>query len=132
MKKNLMLFLLAPGVLSATVQAATQSGYQPATVVSVESRETPSNYYAGSNPSDAPLQSAGYFYDIAIQVGCTVYRTSYDTAFNYLPSVFATNHPIQVKLKKHIMHLSLPGDRDVRMSIDGRSGVKTATCVAKN
>jgi len=131
MKKNLMLFVLASGVLLASAHAATKQEYQSATVVSVESHETPSNY-AGSNPSDAPLQSEVYSYDIDIRMGCTVYRTRYDSAFDYLPSVFAANRPIEVNPHKRVMYVSLPRDREVRMAIGGRSGVKDTSCMARN
>jgi hypothetical protein len=130
MKKNLMSLVLASGVLLASAHAATKQEYQSATVVSVESHETPSDY-SGSNPSDAPLQSEVYSYDIGIRLGCTVYRTRYESAFDYLPSVFTPNHPIDVNPHKHVMYVSLPGDRAVRMAIGGRRGVKDTSCVAR-
>jgi hypothetical protein len=130
MKKNLMSLVFASGVLLASAHAATKQEYQSATVVSVESHETPSNY-AGSNPSDAPLQSEVYSYDIGIRLGCTVYRTRYESAFDYLPSVFAANHSVEVKPQKHVMYVSLPGDRAVRMAIGSRSGVKDTSCMAR-
>jgi hypothetical protein len=39
-----MSLVLASGVLSASAHATTKQEYQSATVVSVESHETPSNY----------------------------------------------------------------------------------------
>jgi hypothetical protein len=131
MKKNLMSLVLVSGALLASAQAATKQEYQSATVVSVESRETPSNY-AGSNPSDAPLQSGVYSYDISIRLGCTVYRTRYDSAFDYPPSVFAPNHPIEVNLHKRVMYVSLPGDREVRMGIGSRRSLKDASCMGSS
>lgn len=130
MKRNLMSLILASGVLLARAHAATKQEYQSATVVSVESHEIPSNY-AGSNPSDAPLQSEVYSYDIGIRLGCTIYRTRYDSAFDYLPSVFAANHPVEVKPQKRVMYASLPGGRTVRMAIGSRSGVKDTSCMAR-
>ena len=130
MKKNLVSLVLVSGVLLASAHAATKQEYQSATVVSVESHETPSNY-AGSNPSDAPLQSEVHSYDIGIRLGCTVYRTRYESAFDYLPSVFAVNHPIEVNPHKRVMYVSLPGDRAVRMPIGGRSAVKDTSCMAR-
>jgi hypothetical protein len=133
MKKSLMLFVFVSGVLLASMHATTKPGYQSATVVSVETHDTPSNSnYAGSNPSDAPLQSEVYSYDVGIRVGCTVYRTRYDSAFDYLPSVFAPNHPIEVSLRKRVIEVSLPGDRTVRMGIDGRRNVKDESCMVRN
>ena len=130
MRKTLMSLVLAYGVLLASAHAATKQEYQSATVVSVESHETPSNY-AGSNPSDALLQSDVYSYDIGIRLGCTVYRTRYESAFDYLPSVFAPNHPIEVNPHKRVMYVSLSGDRTIRMAIGSRSGDKDTSCVAR-
>jgi hypothetical protein len=118
MKNNWLLLAIVSGVLSTSLHAATEAGYQPATVVSVESHATPSNN-DGGDPSDAPLQSVVYSYDIGVRVGGTIYRTSYDAAFD-LPSAFAPNHPVQVNLKKHVMVVELPGDRPVEMAIEGR------------
>lgn len=106
--------------------------YQSGTVVSVESREAAPSNYVGSNPSDAPMQSEVYSYDIGIRVGCTVYRTEYDSVIDYLPAVFATNHPIQVNLRKHVMNVNIPGYREVRMPIDGHHRVNDQACTAGN
>jgi uncharacterized protein involved in exopolysaccharide biosynthesis len=131
MKKSFVLFAVISCVLLVSMHATTKPEYQPATVVSVESHETPSNY-AGSNPSDAPLQSEVYSYDIGIRLGCTVYRTRYDSAFDYLPSVFAPNHAVEVSLRKRVMEVSLPSDRVVRMGIHGRRNVKDESCMVRN
>jgi hypothetical protein len=89
------------------MHAATKAGYQAATVVSVENRVIPSNY-AGGDPSDTPLQSEVYSYDIGIRLGDTVYQTSYDSAFDDLPSVITTNHSVQVNLKRHVIYVNFP------------------------
>ncbi len=133
LKKSFTLLALVSGVLLASMHATTKAGYQTATVISVQSRETPPNLnYTGSNPSDAPLQAQVYSYDVGIRLGCTVYRTRYDSAFDYLPSVFAPNHSIEVNLGKRVIEVSLPGDRTVRMGIDSRHNVKDASCMERN
>ena len=126
-----MTLVLVSGALLTSGHTATKAGYQPGTVVGVESRAIPSSY-AGDNPSDAPFQPEVFSYDIAILVGGTVYRTSYDSAFDELPSVFATNHPVQVNLKKHVMYVELPGDRAVHLAIESRTGVKRVSGLANN
>jgi hypothetical protein len=88
MKNAFALFVIMSGVLITSGHAATKAGYQPATVVSVESRAIPSNYL-GDNPSDTPIQPQVYSYDIGILVGGTVYRARYDSAFDEPPSAFA-------------------------------------------
>ena len=131
MKTVLMLLVLASGVFSTSMHATTKQGYQQATVVRVESHETSSNY-AGSNPSDAPLQSVVYSYEIGIRQGCTMYRTRYDSAFDYVPAVFDLNHPIQVNVKRRVIHVNLPGDRELRMGIDSRRRIDDQSCPGRN
>jgi hypothetical protein len=124
MKKNFMLLVLVSGVLLESMHAATKTVDQTATVVSVESHEPqPNSNYAGSNSSDLALQSDIYHYEIAVRVGSTIYRTSYDSALDFLPSVFATNRLIQVNLRKHLMYVTLPDEDEFRLSIKSHSGV---------
>jgi hypothetical protein len=49
MKNSFALFVIVSGVLFTSMHAATKAGYQPATVVSVETRAIPSDY-AGADP----------------------------------------------------------------------------------
>jgi hypothetical protein len=133
MNKILTLAIFVGSMLAVNAFASLkQTDYQSGTVISVESREAPPSNYVGSNPSDAPMQSEVYSYDIGIRVGCTVYRTEYDSAIDYLPAVFTPNHPIQVSLRKHVMNVNIPGYREVRMPIDGHQGVKDPACTAGN
>jgi hypothetical protein len=131
MKNGFLLLAIVSGALLTSVHAATEAGYQPATVVSVESHAIPSNY-DGGDPSDAPLQPSVNSYDISIRLGGTVYRTSYDSAFDDLPSVFTPNRPVQVNLKGHAMFVEIPGDRAVEMAIESRAGVSSASHTARN
>jgi hypothetical protein len=131
MKNNLLLLAIVSGVLSTSLYAAANPGYQPATVVSVESHATPSNN-EGGDPSDAPLQSVVNSYDIGIRLGGTVYRASYDSAFEDMPSIFSPNHPVEVNLKGHVMYVKLPGDRAVEMPIESRAGENSASPAAGN
>jgi hypothetical protein len=126
-----MLFALLCGALSVCTQAATRRQYQSATVVRVYERETPSNS-VGENPSDAPLQAEVYSYDIGIRLNCTIYTVRYDSAIDYLPPVFAPNNTVEVNPQKHVLYLSLAGNREVRMGIGGRSLVKDASCAVNN
>ena len=98
MKTSATLFVLMSGVLSASMHGAAKTEDQPAIVVSVENHDPQSNSnYAG--PLDLPLQPQIYSYDMGIRVRSTLYRTSHASAFDYLPAVFATNHPIHVDLR---------------------------------
>jgi hypothetical protein len=122
MRSSVMLWVLVSGVLLASMHAAANTEPQPALVVGVESHDPQSNSnYTG--PLDRSLQPQIYSNDIDIRVGSTIYRTSYDSAFDDLPAVLATNHPIQVNLGNHAMHVTLPGDRTVRLAIESHSAL---------
>jgi hypothetical protein len=131
MRNTLLLFAIVSGTLVTSMNAATNAGYQPATVVSVANHATPSNH-DGGNSSDAPLRPVVNSYDIDIRLGGTVYRTSYDSAFDDLPSTFAPYQQVQVNLKKHVMYVQLPGDRAVEMAIESRTDDNGESSLAGN
>jgi hypothetical protein len=116
--------------MQADAKTNTQQGYETATVVSVDKYEVPSND-AGGTPTDAPLQSQDYAYNVGIRLNCNVYVGRYESATDYLPSVFAPNHEVDVRLQKHIMYVSLPdGDNVVKMGIVSHKRVKEQSCPA--
>ena len=122
----LAVFLIA---LNASARKSEKTGYQTATVVSVDKRAEQSNYIG--SPSDAPLMPEEYSYDIKIKLQCDQYIGRYESATDYLPSVFKPNQNIDVRLDKHIMYVSLPfSDREVKMGIVGHSHMRTETCSA--
>ena len=130
MKRSLALLVLMCGVLLTGAFAGTKQPYQSATVVSVANHETPSIYVG--NPTDAPLQSKVYSYDIGIEFNCTVYMVRYETGLDYLPSVFSPNRTVEVSLEKHIMNVNFPGARELRLAIGSRSRVKDTSCMVNN
>jgi hypothetical protein len=136
MRKSLMLLGLVFGVLLIYLHATTsenvEQGYHAATVVSVEKHEMPSNY-VGDNPTDRPLQARNYAYEISIRLDCNVYVGLYQSAINYLPSDFAPNKTVDVRLQKHIMYISLPyNDWDVKMGIVSHRRIKDESCPASS
>jgi hypothetical protein len=75
------------------------------------------------------LQARDYSYDIGIRLNCNLYVGRYESATRYLPSVFAPNHQVDVRLHKHIMYVSLPfSDEEVMMGIVGHKRVKDEVC----
>jgi hypothetical protein len=130
MKTSVMLLVLMCGMLLTSASASAKQPYQSATVVSVANHETPSLYVG--NPTDAPLQSEVYSYDIGIELNCTVYTVRYETGLDYLPSVFSPNQTVEVSLDKHVMNVNLAGTREVRLSIGSRTRVKNASCMVNN
>lgn len=113
----------------ARAKQAAEDEYQTATVISVV-KHGPNLNYAGENPSDAPLQLREYSYDIGIRLNCTLYIVRYESATNYLPSAFAPNHDVKVRLHKHLMYVSLPftGD-EVMLGVVGHRRVKDEVCL---
>jgi hypothetical protein len=136
MRKHLMLSVVVCGVLLISLHSGarqtTKDGYQSATVISVEKHASTSNY-VGDNPIDAPLQADDYSYDIGIRLECNVYVGRYESATDYLPSVFAPNHAVDVRLQKHLIYVSLPfSDREVKMGIVGHRRLKEQECPANS
>jgi len=130
MKETLVLLVLLSGGLLTCAQAKTKQEFQSATVVSLDTHETPSNY-VGDNPTDAPLQADVHSYDIGIRLNCTVYTVRYESGLDYLPSALAPNHAIDINLQKHVMDVALPGDRDVKLGIVYRRRAKDTICSAR-
>ncbi len=118
--------------LHADTKRESKDRYQTATVVSVDKHVSESNYVGGS-PSDAPLQAEDYSYDIGIRLNCNIYIGRYESATDYLPSVFSPKHAVDMRLQKHAMYVSLPeSDREVKMGIVGHRRVKEEGCTANS
>ena len=136
MKKTLLLSGLMLSALLVYLHADTKKdsrvGYQTATVVSVDKHISQSNY-AGDSPTDAPLQAEDYSYDIGIRLNCDVYVGRYESATDYLPSAFTTQHAVDVRLQKHILYVSLPDtDREVKMGVVNHHFLKGEQCPVNN
>jgi len=126
MNKILLPLVLVSAVLLVCLQASAKrdvnTGYQTATVVSV-------NAYLPSNDESDVLVADAYVYDIGIRLGCDVYVGRYQSAIDYLPSVFAPNHEVDVRLEKHVLYVSLPSrDSEVKMGIVGHKHAKEQGC----
>jgi hypothetical protein len=128
MKSILVLFAVLSAGLLVCAHADTKSRYQSATVVSVNTHDAPSTYIG--TPTDAPLQTEVYSYDIGIRLNCTVYTVRYDTGLDYLPSVFTPNQGIEVSLQKHSMSIAFPEERSVKLGIAGHDRTKDTSCIA--
>jgi len=116
--------------LHADTKKESKDQYQTATVVTVDKHHSESSYVGGS-PSDATLQADDYSYDIGIRLNCNIYVGRYQSATDYLPSIFSPNHEVDVRLQKHVIYVSLPdSDREVKMGIVAHRRVKEAACPA--
>jgi len=123
MKRNLALvvaaMLLCVVALYASPTQRQSDSLVKGTVVKVEKHKVYSPEYTlgGSNPSDAPLTSQYYAYEVSVRVDCKTYVGRYETPFNYLPSAFTANEPIALRPTKHVMYFDMPTDPDMRMGI---------------
>ena len=128
MKKNIAIgiavLVIAP-MLNASPGRGKANPFVLGTVIEVQKQKVyfPDYAIGGSNPSDAPLTSRYYAYRVSVRVDCKTYVGRYETPFNYLPSEFTPNQPIQVHLTKHVMYFDLPYDPDLKMGIVRRKGV---------
>jgi hypothetical protein len=127
--KKIMMLVLFVFLSMACLAMDTKPQYQLATVVSVKAHETPSNY-VGDNPSDAPLAAQNEGYDIKLKLNCDVYMLRYQSAIDYLPSVFVPAHQVNVYTQKHFMYVDVAGGRDVPLVISGHRQAHDASCIA--
>jgi hypothetical protein len=112
MNKSLALLVLLSGSFLSNGFAVQREGFQPATVVSVDNRDS----------------AEVFSYDIGIRLGCAVCRSRYDSAFDSLPSVFTVNRTIEVNVHKRVIEATIPAGHMVRMSIGGRNFLKDQSC----
>lgn len=114
----IFLIVMTAGALYAKDKSPQSTAFVQGTVLSVDKEDVQSpEYMGGTNPSDAPLQSTYYAYNVSIHVGCATYVGRYETPFEYFPSAFSPNHPVDVRLTKHVMYFNVPGENDMKIPI---------------
>src|ERR1039458_2072705 len=88
-----VLVVLVPALYAA--ESGRSSSYVQGTVVRVQQRKVyfPDSTIGGSNPSDAPLTSRYYAYEVSARIDCKTFVGRYETPFNYLPSAFTPDQP---------------------------------------
>ncbi len=126
MKQGFVLCALLCGALLTTARATTAPQFEPATIVSVENNATPASYNANAS-TDAPLRPEIHTCNIGVKLGNTVYQLAYDSAFEDVSPVFATNQAVQVNRKGSVLYVALPGNRTVPLAIENRSEGKGAS-----
>jgi len=111
--------LIAILMLHGSPAQSSSEEYVQGTVVEVQKHKTQSPEYTmgGSNPSDAPLASRYYTYEVSIRIGCRIYVGRYDTPFDYLPSIFARDQRVELRLTKRVMYFDVPYSAGIRMRI---------------
>jgi hypothetical protein len=122
------LLVAAAFTLYLHARSKQSTGYQPATVMSVEQLDTMPDPMVGSNPSDAPMAPTEYAYNIGLKLTCTLYMGRYESATDYLPVYFKPNRSVDVRLEKHWIYVSLPEDREVKLALTSHSPVHDQAC----
>jgi hypothetical protein len=89
-------------VRSADATQGTIVSVQKSTVVTPETNT--------GNPTDNPLQTQYYRYDISVKVGDGLYVGRYDSAFDDLSDSLAPDHVVSIRLQKGVMSLDSQGD----------------------
>lgn len=120
MKKILVVFVILAAMLAVVGASAKESKikqYLEGTVVRVDKHEH-REVASGQNPSDAPLPDPETFaYDIAVHVNCGTYVGRYQSWYDYVPSVFATDRKIQLRLTRNMMYVNVPSEKEIELSI---------------
>ena len=118
-RMNIQFFSLC--VLTSTLfyspSQAQRMGLQTGRVLYVEKQEPRTLCCCCYNPTDAPLQSDVFDYDISIQVDDTIYVVRYQTWTGYVP--WTTNELIDVKADKHRVYLRTRSGEEMRLPIVG-------------
>ena len=104
--------------------------FQSATITAVQKQEVfEPPFSGGDNPSDAPLQSGFWAYQVAVHTACNTYVARYESPYDYLPDAFAANHQIPVQIEKHSVNFDL-GFRQMKMPIVQHKTDKDSSCRA--
>jgi hypothetical protein len=104
-------------VINASAKVSKIRQYFEGTVVRVDKYE-PQQVVAGQNPSDAPLADPETFaYDVAVHVNCGTYVGRYQSWYDYVPSVFAADRKIQLRLTRSVMYVNVPNEKELELSI---------------
>ena len=115
---------------SSASNAKPPSLFLTATIVDVEKRQVVEPPYSGGdNPSDAPLQSVFYAYQVAVHTTCNTYVARYESPYDYFPEAFVDNHEIPVQVEKGSVNFDL-GFRQMRMAIIRHKTDKEPGCRA--
>lgn len=124
---SLCLIGLLLSLCSAKAKAKEGQAHLSATVLRVQKHDVDS-FVGGSNPTDAPLRSDVFHYDVWLKVDCSIYVARYDSAYDQPPSAFTAQRQIDLRVEKHVLYASMPGGSDAKMSIVKRSTDSTGSC----
>lgn len=90
----------------------------------VRSPET-AGYY---DPTDAPLRSQRYAYDVSVKVGCRTYLARYESPTDFLPTAFVPGNSMPLRLGKHSVYFEVPSEQPIKMGIVHATRDRSAVC----
>jgi hypothetical protein len=100
----------------ALPSSGVPSSYVSGEIVRVEKRTAVSPPYAGlDTPTDAPLHSNFYVFDLSVRVNCQTYKTSYESLFNFLPSSYAAGQSLNVRTTKRRLYFFAPDGEEMQL-----------------
>jgi len=130
MTRTFAMCALVSSMMATNLLATVKNDFQSATVVSVQDgTDTILNNGASS---DAPLRVDCHSYNVGILLGDVVYRATYNSAFEDVSAVFATNQPVQAVSNGNVLYVSLPGKRVIAMAIESRTAKNTSVGNSSN
>jgi hypothetical protein len=123
--------LLAVGGSTSLFSLPTSKAAQlaQAQVLGVQKHEVASPQYSGGGtPSDAPLESEYYAFDVSVRVKCATYVARYETPFDYFPLAFAPGETTPVRVTKHILYFHVPDHEEMKMAIVRHAEAASTIC----
>lgn len=130
MKKSVVVVAIVVAMLAVVSVFAKETKikqYVEGTVVRVDKHQSEANV-SGQNPSDAPLADPETFaYDVAVLVNCGTYVGRYQSRYDYVPSVFAVDRKIQLRLTRSAMYVSVPNEKELELPIVSKH-MERGTC----
>jgi hypothetical protein len=127
MKNRLLICFFGLFVSRCAAFAKTGELHQSATVLRVQKHEADAPL-VGGNPTDAPLHSSAYLYDVSLRVDCKIYVVRYESAFDQPPPLFTPERQVDGRVEKHVLYASMPGGGGVKLTIIKRGADSAAPC----
>jgi hypothetical protein len=97
-------------------------------VLNVEKYQPTLPYRRRIGDSPPPPTEYDYDYEVSLRVGSLVYVGLYQSAIDYLPSAIAPDQAVDVSVEKHVMHVRVSGDREIKMEVTRHYRASPGSC----
>lgn len=102
--------------------------YQQGTILKVARQKIASPNACCDDPTDRPLQTSYYAFEVTVRAGCTTYEGQYETALDFYPAAFTPGKTVQVRATKHDLYFEIPIGNGGRVPIVRRANDRTGPC----